>query len=366
MSVRGSRTGPKGRRRVIAAVGVSTVAAGVLVGVNTMSAQSFPPTKGVGRLAGLSSSHGSMTEDAFDQLAEEYFDVTSLPQSMKKARKQIMDANADMDLNERKTGVPIPENHFDDETFLVANARLIRLAGSVQTELADGNVAAARKSLGNGLHALQDFYSHSNWVELGNTGINTGLGRDDGDIGPLAGPGEETCEADGGTLKGRAAPGPGAHVLTSGYYLHPQPGKCRHGGAYDTGSDEGINKDTDLDRYSPHDEFHPQAASLAEQASVEWIREVVAKDLDDEQRAALFGYGPALGFAIDTTGSMGGIINAVQAEAIDGGRPDRHQGRAAPVCAVPVQRPLQRAADQDRPGAAVQVGDRGALRLRRR
>lgn len=34
----------------------------------------------------------------------------------------------------------------------------------------------ARFFLGQAMHTLQDFYAHSNWVELGHTDINEALG----------------------------------------------------------------------------------------------------------------------------------------------------------------------------------------------
>ena len=33
--------------------------------------------------------------------------------------------------------------------------------------------SASEKDLGGALHTLQDFYAHSNWVELGNAGIDS-------------------------------------------------------------------------------------------------------------------------------------------------------------------------------------------------
>ncbi|GAA6087709.1 von Willebrand factor A domain-containing protein 7 [Tachysurus ichikawai] len=45
---------------------------------------------------------------------------------------------------------------------------------SVKANIRKDNLQAARETLGRVLHTLQDFYSHSNWVELGykNTYIN--------------------------------------------------------------------------------------------------------------------------------------------------------------------------------------------------
>lgn len=41
--------------------------------------------------------------------------------------------------------------------------------------------------------SLQDFYSQTTWIELGNTGVLEGLGLPGADIGDIAGPGDATC-----------------------------------------------------------------------------------------------------------------------------------------------------------------------------
>ncbi len=50
----------------------------------------------------------------------------------------------------------------------------------------------ARQLLGQLLHTLQDFYSHSNWIELGKKEINERLGIFE-DIGPVAAKNQSTC-----------------------------------------------------------------------------------------------------------------------------------------------------------------------------
>jgi len=54
----------------------------------------------------------------------------------------------------------------------------------------------ARQLLGQLLHTLQDFYSHSNWIELGKKEINERLGIDE-NIGPVAAPDQSTCTSNG-------------------------------------------------------------------------------------------------------------------------------------------------------------------------
>ena len=62
------------------------------------------------------------------------------------------------------------------------------------------DLTQARQLLGQYLHTLQDFYSHSNWIELGKTEINDRLGIDE-DVGPVAGPDQPTCQDKGCVTK---------------------------------------------------------------------------------------------------------------------------------------------------------------------
>jgi von Willebrand factor A domain-containing protein 7 len=177
----------------------------------------------------------------------------------------------------------------------------------------DLHVIQARQLLGQVLHTLQDFYSHSNWIELGNTQIHQRLGLDE-DIGPIAGLNQSTCTNDGcvktitkcvrfndecflhfhvyiflknflqkvtlrtcpleyyickGNIRSDIVE---QHLLTSGYSINQynennEPivkpkhvDKCSHGSVMDTSSHQspigGINKDTVIAIYSPH--FHLQ------------------------------------------------------------------------------------------------------------
>ena len=60
--------------------------------------------------------------------------------------------------------------HYDGEQFLQGSQRLIRLRQELITLLLKGDkLQHARNLAGNALHTLQDFYSRSNWIELGNT-----------------------------------------------------------------------------------------------------------------------------------------------------------------------------------------------------
>jgi von Willebrand factor A domain-containing protein 7 len=260
--------------------------------------------------------HQSITKKAMTDLDSEFFSVTSLTQSMKDAIDEAIEANAGVDDNQ-KDGFW----HFDGESFSNGRERVVALKAQVISQLqnsSDG--AAARQSLGQALHTLQDFYSHSNWVELGHSSPNADITRS----GPLlfAGSSERTC-ADNILLPGTS----GTLVttkLTSGYYHGenevkpvPDPGKCNHGGLADGLFTDGINKDVTNISWAPHGFFHDSAASVAQEATKQLIRDIKnTPGVTLSQMKKLFGIELTLAIAIDTTGSMGSIIEAVKQQAI--------------------------------------------------
>ncbi len=66
------------------------------------------------------------------------------------------------------------------------------------TQNTSADLTNARELLGQLLHTLQDFYSHSNWVEMGKTDINELIGFNE-TIGTIAGPNQATCTNNGCT-----------------------------------------------------------------------------------------------------------------------------------------------------------------------
>ena len=260
--------------------------------------------------------HQSITKKAMTELDSEFFSITSLTQSMKDAIDETIEANAGVD-DIQKFGFW----HFDGESFPNGRDRVVALKAQVISQLqnsSDG--AAARQSLGQALHTLQDFYSHSNWIELGHSSPNSAITAS----GPLSfsGSGERTC-ADRILL-----PGTGGTLvttkLTSGYYHDenevkpvPDPGKCNHGGLADGLLTDGINKDVTNFSWAPHGFLHDAAASVAQEASKQFIRDIRnTPDVTLGQMKKLFGLELTLAIAIDTTGSMGSIIEAVKQQAI--------------------------------------------------
>jgi hypothetical protein len=96
-------------------------------------------------------------------------------------------------------------------------------------------------------------------------------------------------------------------ALTTGYYFNqdrvkPNDGKCSHGGFKfgELGPLDGINKDLNDCRYSPHAPLHGQAAVVALDATVQVFRELRSQ-LPPAQFRLLMGAGPVVIFGIDTS-----------------------------------------------------------------
>jgi hypothetical protein len=229
--------------------------------------------------------------------------------------------------------------HFDNEEIKGGHDYLVDKATSIFTSLHAKSYSAARTFLGRYFLTLQDFYSHSNWVELGNKDILFDLGNkreaeflhnvsdqwtstcldcdhcDDNKCTKC-----KTCTADITTTK-----------ITSGYYMayqvqpptHKPFGKCSHGGEADrskfTSPTGGINKSTKDCRKSPHNNLHEEAVRLAKEATKECLQRV-RTTTGNEQFRKLFNLAQvdnvesatSLCFVIDQTGSMQDDIDAVK------------------------------------------------------
>ncbi|XP_019642535.1 PREDICTED: von Willebrand factor A domain-containing protein 7-like isoform X2 [Branchiostoma belcheri] len=190
--------------------------------------------------------------------------------------------------------------------------------------------------------ALQDFYSHSNWVEMGHKEPNAGLAVPGADIGRVAAPDTPTCEDCSKTLgflwykceDNIRAELNQQGLLTSGYSsnqkdLNGNPvnkpegvGKCSHGGHFDGSKDipaaGGINKDTKWSLFSPHSDLHNQAAQLAVKATEEFFRSIRTATGDAQFANFLnLNSGSTLCFVIDTTASMDDDIAASKERALE-------------------------------------------------
>lgn len=203
----------------------------------------------------------------------------------------------------------------------------------------NNNMVSARAKLGSLMHTIHDFYSHSNWIEMGNTDrINTGLGSEefesnytewrlnnnnnnnktfDGDLCftsrcekkilkcnhlrgltnlikhlsmnlPL------TCPVVYYVCKDNVR----TDRLTSGYFTGQRlengdevrkpanVSMCSHGGAFDPSSQQpaegGINKDTGYYFLSPRADLHQTAARLAVRHT-EWFMDELRARVGDEK-----------------------------------------------------------------------------------
>ncbi len=96
--------------------------------------------------------HISMTREAL----ENHFSESSL--------KTIIQANI---LQDNLSGqIGHPEYHFDDCAFKESNAYILSLRKDIQKMILSGDVQSAWQSFGKLTHAAQDFYSHSNYINL--------------------------------------------------------------------------------------------------------------------------------------------------------------------------------------------------------
>lgn len=295
-------------------------------GVDTLllapRSDAFAPTNGLAFVTFGSTSHMKMTEQAITELDAELFGITDLTKSMKKAIEQIAEANAAVDEDQF-----LSAKHFDGENFPGGQGFVLANRKLVVSTIKQGSAGSARFYLGQALHSIQDFYSHSNWIELGNGAPNGQLGVVGATIGGTAPLSVGTCVSCSPTFPG-LCPDCSANVstglLTSGYYggedrTKPSSLKCSHGGLFDDSATglfgEGINKDVRACDFSPHSGLHGAAVGVAREATKKFIREFQG-DLTEGELKLLLGVGPTLGMAIDTTGSMGSIIAQVKSTAV--------------------------------------------------
>ena len=284
-------------------------------------AQAFQPWKG-GQLWGNAdagdASHESITEQAITEFCAEH--QFSGPD--KDALYTIVVANGYTDLDEMFNSAA----HFDCEEFSGGQSRLQRKLQEITRLMQVGNPVSlyqARRALGQALHSIQDFYSHSNWVE-NNANIFPGLGTLDGAPpgGVASGPTCSPCATYTGCSNNLTA-----YNWTSGYFKVPilggcdkPSGKCSHGGTADVTREwypqGGINKDG---QSSPHGAYHLAAARQATAATKLFLENLVVQVKIRGVKKLLGGTTLAIGIATggsNTTGSVGNMIELVKDAAI--------------------------------------------------
>ena len=310
---------PNTSRKSLRSFGAKLLIILVLLAVQPMPlAHAFVPTnlKAFLLTSPFDQTHQSITTDAIKEVDNEFFGITNLTKPMKKAIEEIADADAEVDQDQVTSA-----KHFDGESLPEGQARVVALLSEVRTALSSNNASGARSKLGQALHTIQDFYSHSNWIELGNAGPNPSLGRPGSPLNRLA-PNIPTCVDC--TPCFSCTNNITTSSLTSGYYggedrVKPNAQKCSHGGPLDGSATgllgSGINKDSEICGVSPHSGLHFAAAAAAKEATKQFIRDIKALVTPRELKL-LLGVGPNLAIAMDTTGSMGSIISGVKQQAI--------------------------------------------------
>ena len=278
----------------------------------------------------------------------------------------MIHSNAEVDSKEEKDAAA----HFDSERFQTGQNRLVEKRHMTVSYIMSRNFDTARRETGRLLHTLQDFYSHSNWIENGNLSPYRVLGKPNERPENIAQPLTQTCtdcnevgtvgrlfnliskflksgsvyECSNveGSLQARG-------ILTSGYHggqkdtnnqvIDKPSGKCSHGGVLDSLSDsharDGINKDSPNSKWSPHYYLFNDAAAVATQATIDFLQEIRNEINDDQLFASFLGItlnrdngddvmnnstGTRLSVAvssvtyvIDTTGSMAEELPEIQA-----------------------------------------------------
>jgi hypothetical protein len=273
--------------------------------------------------------------------------------SFENAIETIKDANSDVDLGAEEK---IAKAHFDAETFQAGQNRLVELRQTIVSQILMENYPVARRETGRMLHTLQDFYSHSNWIENGNQQPYTILGKENARPRNIANPTQQTCNncREAGTvIVGRILAFfsdrfESAHkyylctdniesslkssgILTSGYHvgqvndnrqeITKPSGKCSHGGFLDSTSDNfakgGINKDSPFEKWSPHHHLYREAAEVAQEATINILQDIRRDVNNDELFSAYLGLtldqAASIAYVIDTTGSMTEELPEIQA-----------------------------------------------------
>ncbi|XP_065827110.1 von Willebrand factor A domain-containing protein 7-like [Oscarella lobularis] len=267
----------------------------------------------------------SFTSDDPNEIVRAAFGNPASAEDFVAAIATVTTANADVDAEDPDSTAA----HFDAENFLVGNERLLALYSAAVRSVVAGEYDDARTSIGQLLHGLQDFYSHSNWIELGNTKPNENLairGRQPTNIAPPRAPTCQDCPGGFLTLRRESCRNNlVTSFITSGYYPKQDrqkpdakdligggandEGKCSHGGVLDVTSLKhatgGINKDSTSAIFSPHNYLHQDAALVATAATVALLNSLWDRfDNDRFTRFMGLDYGATISFVFDTTSTL--------------------------------------------------------------
>ncbi|XP_042599631.1 von Willebrand factor A domain-containing protein 7 [Cyprinus carpio] len=274
----------------------------------------------------------NITMETLSKMMEHQQDVnneelyTGLGRGFWHAVGEVASANAEMDFLSSTCSDPV--YHFDSERVEGATQMLREFWGQTVLLTQAKEYQGARRSLGQLFHSLQDFYSHSNWVEMGQQAVYLHLLHPEEPSVPVASEETPTCaecyrfSCYNNLLEEmirQTEP-----LLTTGYFsAYPvkPPGKCSHGGILDSsrhqGAEGGINKDSTSPLFSPHHYLHKEAAHLATTATLRVLQDL-RNEVGPNSFLRLFSVQqpPALVFVMDTTGSMFEEITAARLRAL--------------------------------------------------
>ena len=214
------------------------------------------------------------------------------------------------------------ERHFTDDRFLDSSRRIRDLKNDILDALNPDapRGPTARLYLGRALHTIQDFYSHSNWIDVNGNTVNSTFGTTlmadpSAAVQPCLVGNPNTKSASFTTDESSAYVRfdfSGDLFEDDTYVCGPVPaGKCWHG-AY-TATCPGVNKD------KPGFTGHNPAKSVATTSTENYTQMIIDTLLAADNEAgvaALLGLPPSLAFVVDDTGSMGEEIAGVKRSVI--------------------------------------------------
>ncbi|KAI4879515.1 hypothetical protein NFI96_006856 [Prochilodus magdalenae] len=205
-----------------------------------------------------------------------------------------------------------PAHHFNDEEIERGRDIITQGVSIVKANLQQENFEAARRALGAVTHTLQDFYSHSNWFELGNQYPNPNLLRPDLQLQNTAGVNTPTCnDCDMKVCPNVILPQIlNTNTLTSGYVSLTPQGKCNHGDS----TRGGINKDFGGGELTPDGTDPHLVASFTATEATKNLLQDLRTAFGNTLFLRMLGItrSAVVCFVIDTTGSMGDDIAEVR------------------------------------------------------
>ena len=235
----------------------------------------------------------------FDKRDGWWYDDYGIPDSATTLEAEVSDPDLNQD----------PVHHCDNEMIEACHNYIVNQTNTAIRWMQWGYWDKGYDYLGEALHAIQDFYAHSNWVQLnkdknnfdaGQVPILNNFGRPGNyshlfDEFPLTPPALKTCEKNSHELDtplGNYEYVTSLNNLTSGYVGIPEipgitkiPSKCNHGGgqsivtyAFTGALDYGINKDEPAHSdYTPHHTDFYKAYAAASKATIAHLKYVAGK-----------------------------------------------------------------------------------------